>query len=109
MSEIILKTGQTPTKEELERASLEFQNALKHGGPVFDDDCPDSKSDTKHGQKMMKKYLCQYEKGIVGAYDLKHAKEELNCEECGRYKLSLKPNVKYLNNACNGPNYCASR
>jgi len=41
MTTIILNTGQKPTKEELARARLEHEEALKHE-PVFDDECPES-------------------------------------------------------------------
>jgi len=41
MTTITLKAGQKPTKEELNRARLEYEEALKHE-PVFDDDCPES-------------------------------------------------------------------
>ena len=38
---ITLKAGQKPTKEELIRARLEYEKALKHE-PVFDADSPES-------------------------------------------------------------------
>ena len=41
MTTITLKAGQKPTKEELERARFEYEEASKHE-PVFDDDCPES-------------------------------------------------------------------
>ena len=41
MTTITLKTGQKPTKEELKRARLEYEEAIKHE-PVFDDDSPES-------------------------------------------------------------------
>ena len=41
MTTITLKTGQKPTKEELERARLEYEEALNQK-PVFDDDSPES-------------------------------------------------------------------
>ena len=41
MTTITLKAGQKPTKEELARARIEYEEALKHE-PVFDDDCPES-------------------------------------------------------------------
>ena len=41
MTTITLKAGQKPTKEELELARLEYEEALKYE-PVFDDDSPKS-------------------------------------------------------------------
>ena len=41
MTTITLKAGQKPTKEELERAHLEYEEARKYE-PVFDDDSPES-------------------------------------------------------------------
>ena len=41
MTTITLRTGQKPTEEELARARLEYEEALKNE-PVFDDDCPES-------------------------------------------------------------------
>ncbi|MDR2398650.1 MAG: BrnA antitoxin family protein [Spirochaetaceae bacterium] len=38
---VILKTGQKPTKEELERAKQEYGEAIKHP-PVYDPECPPS-------------------------------------------------------------------
>ena len=44
MTTITLKAGQEPTKAELERARLEYEEALKHE-PAFDDDSPESTSE----------------------------------------------------------------
>jgi len=41
MTTIILKAGQKPTEEKLERTRLKYEEALKYK-PVFDDDCQES-------------------------------------------------------------------
>ena len=41
MTTIILKAGQKPTKEELEQARLEYEEAMKHE-IVYDEDSPES-------------------------------------------------------------------